>query len=195
VNLTWARHCSDKRAPVEQTQSELDPGEITADISGFMAIVSILLAVVAFVCTLIGFLTTPIPVLGVVFSFGAAAIALAGMLVGGRAISAAKQRGMPSDSGRIAVVLNVLAFVPALLVAITCGVCNAIVSTGNVGVQRDVNFNVGSGLFGDAGVPGLPPPPHAPQEPPDRPEQPPAPAQPPGPSRLPPPPLPPGPRK
>ena len=41
-----------------------------------MAIVSILLSVVAFGCTVIGFLTTPFPVVGMVFSFGAAAIAL-----------------------------------------------------------------------------------------------------------------------
>lgn len=163
-----------------------------------MAIVSILLAVVAFVCTLVGFLTTPIPVLGVVFSFGAAAIALGGMLLGGRAISAAKQRGMPNDSGRIAVVLNVLAFVPALLVAITCGVCNAVMSTGNMHLQRDLNFNIGPGMFGDAGVPGLPPPPRAPDQPdqqPEPPNQPNQPSQPPAPSRLPPPPLPPGPGK
>jgi hypothetical protein len=160
-----------------------------------MAIVSILLAVVAFICTLIGFLTTPIPVVGVVFSFGAAAIALGGMLLGGRAISAAKRSGMPNDSGRIAVVLNVLAFIPALLVAITCGVCNAVMSTGNLHLQRDLNFNIGPSMFGDAGVPGLPPPPRAPQQPPDRRPAPKEPQQPPGPSRLPPPPLPPGPGK
>jgi hypothetical protein len=161
-----------------------------------MAIVSILLAVVAFICTLIGFLTTPIPVVGVVFSFGAAAIALGGMVLGGRAISAAKQRGMPNDSGRIAVVLNVLAFVPALMVAITCGVCNAVMSTGNMHFQRDLNFNIGPSIFGDAGVPGLPPPPRAPAQQ-QQPEQPPErqPQQPQPPSRLPPPPLPPGPGK
>jgi hypothetical protein len=142
-----------------------------------MAIVSILLAVVAFICTLIGFLTTPIPVVGVVFSFGAAAIALGGMVLGGRAISAAKQRGMPNDSGRIAVVLNVM-------------------STGNMHFQRDLNFNIGPSIFGDAGVPGLPPPPRAPLQQ-QQPEQPPErqPQQPQPPSRLPPPPLPPGPGK
>jgi hypothetical protein len=166
--------------------------------SGFMAIVSILLAVVAFVGTLIGFLTTPIPVVGVVFSFGAAAVALGGIILGGRAISAAKLRGMPNDVGRIAVVLNILAFIPALLVAITCGVCNALMSTGNMQVQRDLNFGVGPGFFSDGGVPGMPPPPRAPaRQDPSKPRQPDPPNQPEPsqPARLPPPPLPPGPRK
>jgi len=127
-----------------------------------MALVSILLAVVAFGCTVIGFLTTPIPVVGVVFSFGAAAIALAGIMLGGRATSAAKSRGLPMDAARIAVGLNVLAFVPALLVAFTCGVCNAIVSTGNVHVQKGVDFGFGPkgwpGFDSDAGAAALPPP-------------------------------------
>jgi hypothetical protein len=127
-----------------------------------MALVSILLAVLAFGCTVIGFLTTPIPVVGVVFSFGAAAIALAGIMLGGRATSAAKTRGLPTDAARIAVVLNVLAFVPALSVAFTCGVCNAVMSTGNVHVQKGVDFGFGPkawpGLDSDAGAAALPPP-------------------------------------
>jgi ABC-type Na+ efflux pump permease subunit len=162
-----------------------------------MALLSILLAVVAFGCTIIGFLTTPIPVVGLVFSFGAAAIALAGAMLGGRAISQAKQRALPTDAGRIAVVFNVLAFVPALLVAFTCGVCNAIVSSGNIQVQKRVDFGVGPGTrpdFGDAGAAPL-----APSDPAGK-AQPPtaAPAEPdtaPAPGKMPPPPLPAGPRK
>jgi hypothetical protein len=157
-----------------------------------MALLSIVLSVVALVCTLIGFLTTPIPVLGMVFSFGAAAIALGGIMLGGRSISDAKRRGVPNDAGRVAVVLNIIAFVPALLVAITCGLCNALFSSGNVQVNKNFHFDVDQ--FG----PGQ----HAPPEPqPEQPEQPAKPGQPeqptqpnPPPGQLPPPPLPAGPK-
>jgi hypothetical protein len=185
-----------------------------------MALLSILLAVLAFICTLLGFLTTPIPVVGLVFSFGAAAIALGGIMLGGRATSRAKRAGVPNDAARIAVVMNVLAFIPALLVAFTCGVCNALFSSGNLQVQKHVDIGFGPGVvpgFGNAGgAAGLPAPTRlAPtrngHEPPDdapaEPTQPapsdavPSPAQPaptepaqPAPG-LPPPPLPAGPRK
>ncbi|HEX4353074.1 MAG TPA: hypothetical protein VHZ95_09175, partial [Polyangiales bacterium] len=124
-----------------------------------MALVSILLAVVAFVCTLIGFLTTPIPVLGLVFSFGAAAIALGGIMLGGRAISAAKALAAPQDAARIAVVLNVVAFIPALLVALTCGVCNALFSSGHLQTRRTFDINSGPipmTAFVDGGAPPAP---------------------------------------
>lgn len=172
-----------------------------------MALVSILLSVVALLCTAIGFFTTPIPVLGTLFSFGAAAIALLGVMLGGRAVSAAKRLGTSNDTARIGVILNALALVPALLVALTCGVCNALFSTGNVQLQRDFQFNLG--LDGpDAGLSALPPPQHAeppepgapppPETPPGTPAQPgnPPPTAPPQePSSLPPPPLPAGPGK
>lgn len=182
-----------------------------------MALISILLSVVALLCTAVGFFTTPIPVLGTLFSFGAAAIAITGLVLGGRAVTAAKQQGRPNDTARIGVVLNALALVPALLVALTCGLCNALFSSGNMQVQRDFRFNTGRGWPSgqDAGPDALPPPqqaaPGEPEPPPEgtpatpappgtHPDQPadpsaPPPAQQPGqPSQnLPPPPLPAGP--
>lgn len=149
-----------------------------------MALMSILLSVVALLCTAIGFFTTPIPVLGTLFSFGAAALALLGVVLGGRAVSAAKQQGRPNDTGRIGVILNALALVPALLVALTCGVCNALFSSGNVQLQRDFQFNLGQGGPGaDAGPNAMPPPPRAaPTEPgPGEPANPSAPVPPSGP--------------
>jgi hypothetical protein len=173
-----------------------------------MALVSILLAVVAFVCTLLGFVTTPIPVIGLVFSFGAAAIALGGAMLGGKAISRAKRASLPTDAARIAVVLNVIAFVPALLVALTCGVCNALFSAGGVQTHRGIDFNFNPrgipGFASDAGPNALPPPRRAldagaapGSQPPPEPgapgsQPPPAPA---APGTLPPPPLPAGPGK
>ncbi|MET0385044.1 MAG: hypothetical protein ABW321_03750 [Polyangiales bacterium] len=153
-----------------------------------MALLSILLSVVAVVCTLAGFLTTPIPVLGLVFSFGAAAIALGGIMLGGKAVSAAKRRGEPNDAARIAVVLNVLALVPALLVAFTCGVCNAVFSTGNVQLHKDLRFDIDPRLLPHAGA-GAP----LEQPTPDAPDQPGQPTPPENPGKLPPPPLPAGP--
>ena len=178
-----------------------------------MALMSILLSVVALICTAIGFFTTPIPVVGTLFSFGAAALALLGVVLGGRGVSAAKRLGRPNDAARIGVVLNALALVPALLVALTCGVCNALFSSGNVQLQRDFQFNLGQGPGPDGGPGGFPPPPRAEPEPsepanpgapvppagalPAQPGQPPAePGAPPPPSStLPPPPLPAGPGK
>lgn len=170
-----------------------------------MALISILLSVVALLCTAIGFFTTPIPVLGTLFSFGAAALAILGVVLGGRAVSAAKRQGTTNDTARIGVILNALALVPALLVALTCGVCNALFSSGNVQVQRDFQFNMGQG-DPDAGPSALPPPQHAapgepgappPAEPgpgsPAQPGTPPPSAPPQQPSSLPPPPLPAGP--
>ena len=177
-----------------------------------MALISILLSVVALLCTAVGFFTTPIPVVGTLFSFGAAAIAIAGVVVGGRAVTAAKQQGRSNDTARIGVVLSALALVPALLVALTCGLCNALFSSGNMQLQRDFQFNVGRGWPGadpDAGPNALPPPARAPSEPDQPPPEgtpatpPPAgskepapanPSAPPQPSQnLPPPPLPAGP--
>jgi hypothetical protein len=163
-----------------------------------MALLSIVLSVVALVCTLIGFLTTPIPVLGMVFSFGAAAIALGGIMLGGRSISDAKRRGVPNDAGRVAVVLNVIAFVPALLVAITCGLCNALFSSGNVQVNKNVHFDVdpfGPGQHAPP-QPDAPPPDPEPAQSPGQQGQPGQPSQPDKapPGQLPPPPLPAGPK-
>jgi hypothetical protein len=96
-------------------------------------------------------------------------------------------------------VLNVLAFIPALLVAVTCGVCNAIVSTGDVKAHRYLDFNLGPGNGPEAGAAALPPPQRLPQgdqageeaAPAEVPkERPAAPRQ-----NLPPPPLPAGPGK
>jgi hypothetical protein len=192
------------------------PGE--GEYQGAMSLLSILLSVVAVLCTVLGFLTTPVPVLGAALSFGAAAIALGGIMLAGRAMSRAKLQERPSDTARIGVVLNVLALVPALLVALTCGVCNALVSTGNIQANPNFRFNVGQPGSADPDAdPGQPPQPLAPparagaghsapkvghraapasgapatghgNEPPA------APAAPPPPSNLPPPPLPAGPR-
>jgi hypothetical protein len=188
-----------------------------------MGLLSILLSALAVVCAGVGVLTTPIPKLGLVFAFGAPALALAGIMLGGSAMSKAKRGGETSETGRLGAILSAIAFVPSVVVALTCGVCNAFFSTGDMRVQR--NFHFGAQPFGpDGGVFTLPAPqrlrpqpdPNAPQDsqhqpepPPPSPLQPvnpshnpgqnpaqnPPPEQTPGDAPLPPPPLPPGPRK
>jgi hypothetical protein len=188
-----------------------------------MGLLSILLSALAVVCAGVGVLTTPIPKLGLVFAFGAPVLALAGIMLGGSAMSKAKKTGQTSETGRIGAILSALAFIPSVIVALTCGVCNAFFSTGDMQVQK--NFHFGVQPFGnDAGTFTLPAPqrPHADPNEPDAPaapgSQPPgshlkpqdrprpdAPTQPGGPSSaepqapgaaaMPPPPLPPGPGK
>jgi hypothetical protein len=156
---------------------------------------SILLGVLALVSTGLGVLTTPLPVIGAVFSFGAPALAIAGVITGGVAMSRAKREGKPTDAATAGVVVSGLAFIPALLTALTCGVCNALCSAGEVQTHRSFDYRIGV-QAPDGGVGLPPPPPLAPlPDPPGGPSQPapsePAPAQPGAPPpAFPPPPLP-----
>jgi hypothetical protein len=170
-----------------------------------MGLLSILLSALAVVCAGVGVLTTPIPKLGLVFAFGAPAIALAGIMLGGSAMSKAKRAGQTSETGRLGAILSAIAFVPSVVVALTCGVCNAFFSTGDMRVQKNFQFgvqpfDVDGGTLNlpapqrlqpnDRNAPQEPPPSNSPNPPPDNP-----PSGDPGPATLPPPPLPPGPRK
>jgi hypothetical protein len=126
-----------------------------------MGLLSILLSALAVVCAGVGVLTTPIPKLGLIFAFGAPVLALAGIMLGGSAMSKAKKGGQTSETGRIGAILSAIAFVPSVIVALTCGVCNAFFSTGNMQVQKDFHFGVTPGVtpFGtDGGTLFLPPP-------------------------------------
>ncbi len=93
-----------------------------------MNLASIALGVLALVLTFGGIVATPIPVLGTVLSFLAPVAALAGLILGGVAASRARSMG---DSDGLAVggiVTSAVALLPALLVALTCGVCNTLCS-------------------------------------------------------------------
>jgi len=167
-----------------------------------MGLLSILLSALAVVCAGVGVLTTPIPKLGLIFAFGAPALAVVGIMLGGSAMSRGKRSGQPSETGRLGAILSAIAFVPSLLVALTCGVCNAFFSSGNFKVHKD--FRVGTAPYADdAGAPALPPPqrlgaggsepPPPTAAPADTKPAPDGKAPPPGTTTLPPPPLPPGP--
>lgn len=94
-----------------------------------MGIVSILLFAFAVLFLGIGLITIWLPVVGSLFAFGSPALALLGVILGGAAMSKAKRMGLESGTGLVGVILNTLVFFPSLLVAFTCGVCNACVSS------------------------------------------------------------------
>lgn len=123
-----------------------------------MPVASVLLSFVAFASMGLGLLLTPVPVWGAVFSFGAPTLALIGIVLGGLAMSAANKAGRPSGFALAGVIMNVLAFMPAVLVALTCGVCNAVVSTqgSTQGFQMVLPPQMQPPGFADAG--SAPPP-------------------------------------
>jgi hypothetical protein len=136
-----------------------------------MAVGSIVLAALSFVSIGLGVLATPVPVIGAIFAFGAPTLALAGVITGGMAMSRAKRAGESRDLALAGVVACALLFVPALITALTCGVCNALCSTGQFETRRDFRFGVqpgnppapaaGAGHAG-SGAPHAPAPPPPP---------------------------------
>jgi hypothetical protein len=135
-----------------------------------MAALSILLGVLSLACVALGVLTTPIPVLGAMFSFAAPLLAIAGIVVGGLAMSRSQQAGQPAAPAETApaaapvrrvglpgVIVSAVALLPALLTAMTCGVCNALCSTGQIQTRRDFKFDIQP----------VPPPASTPQDTPD----------------------------
>jgi hypothetical protein len=149
-----------------------------------VAATSILLALASILFTGLGVLLLPVPIAGAVFAFGAPALALGGVITGGLALSRAKREKRATDSATVGVVLNALCVVPALLIALTCGVCNALCSS--AGPDGRLHWSVQHGMPGPR--PSRPSGPPAPPAPPAQPGDPAAP-----PPAFPPPPLPAGP--
>jgi hypothetical protein len=115
------------------------------------------LAIVSFLFIGLGVLFTPIPGVGALFSFAAPLLALAGIILGGRAVTKSKAAVSAGPGGAVAVpaggagsglalaavIASALAFVPAVITALTCGACNALCATG--GIQTRQNFGTGMG--------------------------------------------------
>ncbi len=136
-----------------------------------MALASILLAVLSFGCMAVGVVTSLVPHVGTVFSFAAPALALLGVTLGGVQLSRNKRTGERTDVARAGVILSVIAFIPGMLTALTCGVCNAVLSSGNVQMHRSTQWSVGPAgqlvvVGPDAGVFAPPPVPAPPAGPP-----------------------------
>jgi hypothetical protein len=164
-----------------------------------MGLGSIILGIFSFLLMIAGVIFVFVPFLGTMLSFLSPILAIAGVILGGVAMSRAKQ-GMGENEGlaTAGLVINILAFIPAMLVALTCGLCNTMCTgafltppdSTHQGVPWDrdggPNSNPFEDLFDppDAAVAAPTPPPSTPPPPMERQgdETP-----------LPPPPLPPGP--
>jgi hypothetical protein len=109
-----------------------------------MAAGSLVLALVSFVCIVFGVLLSAVPGLGAVFAFGAPALAIAGIVLGGKAMSRPKQQGAVSGVGQAGVIASTIALVPALITAMTCGVCSAFCADGGFQTQRRFNVQFGT---------------------------------------------------
>jgi hypothetical protein len=156
-----------------------------------MGVGSLLLAALSAVFIGLSVVTTLwAPAAAAVFSFCAPALALAGLIAGGMAMSRAKREKRSGDVGLAGAIVSGLCFVPALLTALTCGVCNALWSDGQWQAQRNFNFQLGKPQSPDPNQPAPPEPPPFPAQPGQPEPEPAPPAAPPG---LPPPPLPPSP--
>ena len=90
-----------------------------------MPIASLVLGGVAFLFMLGGFFLTAVPVAGSVLSFGAPLLSLAGIVLAGMSMSQAKSQGESNGVAIAGLVMNIVAFLLSLLVALTCGLCNA----------------------------------------------------------------------
>lgn len=128
-----------------------------------MGLGSILLGVFALVFMFAGFVFTPIPFLGTMLSFLAPVLAIAGIVLGGVALSRARESGESEGLAIGGLVVNIVAFVPAMLVAVTCGLCNTVCTglaltppsdpNASPWYRRDAGPSPFDGLFPDAGVP------------------------------------------
>ncbi len=94
-----------------------------------MGIGAIVLGVFAFICMFGGIVLTIVPFLGTMLSFLSPVLALAGIVLGGVALSRAKQ-GLGESEGLAigGLVTSIIAFIPGMLVALTCGLCNTCVT-------------------------------------------------------------------
>lgn len=106
-----------------------------------MPVASILLGIVALLFMMGGFLMTGVPVAGALLSFGAPLSALVGIVLAGIAMSRAKRDGEGSGAAVAGLVVNIIAFILGLVVALTCGLCNVCFSAGAMGAGASAANN------------------------------------------------------
>jgi hypothetical protein len=125
-----------------------------------LAIASICCAGLALAFTILGFVLTSVPYAGSVMSFGAPVIAVVGAILGGLALSKARRESSSMGMPITGLVVSVIVFLPAALVALTCGLCNACFSTvSSVGSRGDLGSPAGASP--PARPPAAAPPPAA----------------------------------
>jgi hypothetical protein len=104
-----------------------------------MGVGSIIVGIAAFLFMFGGFFTSIIPFLGTLLSFGAPLLAIAGIVLGGLGLSRAKRDGEPTGAPTAGLILNIVALIPALVIALTCGLCNACITAGAMNPQSQQN--------------------------------------------------------
>lgn len=105
-----------------------------------MGAASAILGILSFILLVGGLVTSFVPYVGSVLSFGAPIVALFGIVLGGVGLSRAKSHGDGSTLATLGLTLNVIGFIFGLLVAVTCGVCNACMSQAQ---QQNAQWNLG----------------------------------------------------
>lgn len=101
-----------------------------------MAIGSIIIGVVALLFMVAGFFFTAVPVVGSIMSFGSPILALVGIVMAGVAMSRAKQQGESNGAAVAGLVVSIVAFILGTAVALTCGLCNACMTSGMMNQQN-----------------------------------------------------------
>ncbi|MEM9196205.1 MAG: hypothetical protein AAGF12_43985 [Myxococcota bacterium] len=104
-----------------------------------MGIAAIICGVLSVLFMVGGFVATIVPVLGTVLSILSVVLAIAGIVCGGLEISRAGRDGRSNGLGIGGVITNVVALIPALLVAVTCGLCNACLSAASLAPLPDAS--------------------------------------------------------
>ena len=102
-----------------------------------MGIASIILGVLSMIFAVAGFLLSWVPALGALLSFGAPVLALIGIVLGGVGMSRAKEEGGETGVPMAGMIVSIVCFFPALLVALTCGVCNTMCTTAGLTSPRN----------------------------------------------------------
>lgn len=137
-----------------------------------MGVGSVLFALAALATMIAGIFTTPVPYVGGSLSFLAPVLATMGAALGGVAVSRAKAGLDENEALAVAgLVLNLVAFVPAMLVALTCGLCNAMCTRSEMDVRSapvlgtpwDRDAGLSSPSIGPSVDPQPPPAPTSPE--------------------------------
>lgn len=91
---------------------------------------SLILGIVSLICMVAGIVFSFVPYVGAIVSFLGPVLGLAGIITGGVAMSRAKNESGETDGLAIAgLVISAVGFILSLLVALTCGMCNACASS------------------------------------------------------------------
>jgi len=102
-----------------------------------MALGSLIAGIAALLLMMGGMFLTIVPFAGTILSFLAPVVAIAGIVMGGLALSRAKRDGEPTGLATGGLIVNIVMLIPTLLVAVTCGLCNACFTAGSMAPRRD----------------------------------------------------------